>query len=116
MMTDIARTHYPRSSGAMVRPASASCSQYSSAGSRCPLQTRAWPVLWMRAANAYPDATLIPGVVRAGGKGEWAEGVGGWVGVVGARVRAPPPPPPPPPARGPGAPGPLDGLRHALVV
>src|SRR3954466_14553009 len=38
----------PCSSGAMVRPASLSCSQYSSAGSFCPLQTMAWPVLWMR--------------------------------------------------------------------
>src|SRR3954453_17869532 len=73
MMTDIARNHYPRSSGAMVRPASASCSQYSSAGSRCPLQTRAWPVLWMRSANAYPDATLIPGIVRASVTATWSK-------------------------------------------
>ena len=40
----------PCSSGAIVRPASLSCSQYSSAGSLCPLQTIAWPVLWMRSA------------------------------------------------------------------
>ena len=40
----------PCSSGAIVRPASCSCSQYSSAGSRWPLQTIASPVLWIRLA------------------------------------------------------------------
>ena len=40
----------PCSSGAIVRPASLSCSQYSSAGSFCPLQTIAWPLLWIRSA------------------------------------------------------------------
>jgi hypothetical protein len=42
----------PCSSGAIVSPASCSCSQYSSAGSRCPLQTIASPVLWIRLAIA----------------------------------------------------------------
>ena len=41
-----------RSSGAIVKPASLSCSQYSSAGSRGPLQTIACPLLWMRSAIA----------------------------------------------------------------
>src|SRR3954470_2501618 len=90
MMTDIARNHYPRSSGAMVRPASASCSQYSSAGSRCPLQTRAWPVLWMRSANAYPDATLIPGMVRASVKATWSKGL--WSSLRTITRQAPPSP------------------------
>ena len=38
------------SSGAIVSPADSSCSQYSSAGSRGPLQTVAWPELWIRSA------------------------------------------------------------------
>jgi hypothetical protein len=42
----------PCSSGAIVSPASCSCSQYSSAGSRWPLQTIARPVLWIRLAIA----------------------------------------------------------------
>ena len=41
------RRAQPCSSGAIVRPAQLSCSQYSSAGSRSPVQTIAWPVLWI---------------------------------------------------------------------
>jgi hypothetical protein len=42
----------PCSSGAIVRPAPASSSQYSSAASLCPLHTTAWPRWWMRSAIA----------------------------------------------------------------
>src|SRR3954447_8488539 len=82
----------------MVSPASASCSQYSSAGSRCPHQTRAWPALWMRSTNAYPDATLIPGIVRASESATWSKVL--WSSLRTITRQLSPSPEPGPPVRG----------------
>ena len=59
----------------MVRLASLSCSQYSSAGSRGPDQTIARPELWMRSAICRPWETRHPRDVAGERLGHVREGV-----------------------------------------